>query len=54
MAGIRDQAFMATCGRLATLLNLSASTARQRFDYQASQKGINDAAGRLEIAEQML
>ena len=54
MAGIRDQAFMATCGRLATLLNLSASTARQRVDYQASQQGIKDAAGRLEIAEQML
>jgi hypothetical protein len=54
MAGIRDQAFMSTCGRLATFLNLSAATARQRVDYQANQEGIRDAAGKLQIAERML
>ncbi|MDA0290445.1 MAG: hypothetical protein O2922_00430 [Cyanobacteria bacterium] len=54
MAGIRDQAFMATCGRLATHLNLSAATARQRVDYQAAQEGIRDAAGKLILAERML
>ena len=54
MAGIRDQAFMTTCGRLATLLNLSAATARQRVDYQAAQEGIRDAAGKLILAERML
>ena len=54
MAGIRDQAFMTTCGRLATHLNLSAATARQRVDYQAAQEGIRDAAGKLILDERML
>lgn len=54
MAGIRDREFMAACGRLASCLNLSAATARQRIDYQAVKEGIRDNAGKLALAQRML
>jgi hypothetical protein len=54
MAGIRDRDFLAACARLASLLNLSSATARQRVDYQAAQEGAREPAALLAIAERML
>tara|TARA_B100001939_G_scaffold228398_1_gene196690 strand:+ start:329 stop:586 length:258 start_codon:yes stop_codon:yes gene_type:complete len=54
MAGIRDREFMAAAARLASCLNLSAATARQRIDYQAVKEGIRDNAGKVALAQRML
>ncbi|MFZ4803040.1 MAG: hypothetical protein ACOYLI_00080 [Synechococcus lacustris] len=50
----RDHKFLAACGRLASLLNLSIGAARQRIDHQIAQKGANNPASKFAVVEGML
>ena len=54
MAAQRDRAYLATCARLASVLQLSSATARLRVEQLAAREGVRDPAGRQAIAERLL
>jgi len=54
MAGITDRNYSTLCGRLASKLGVSQSSARRKVDIRAAQEGLRDVAGRIATAEALL
>jgi hypothetical protein len=54
MAGISDRNYSAACGRLASRLGISQSSARRKVEIRAAQEGARDPGSRLELAVRML
>ena len=50
----RDRQFLTSCGKLASLLNLSLGAARQRIDHQIAKEVARDPDSKLAIIERLL
>jgi hypothetical protein len=54
MAGTPNRAFNTACGRLASRLGISQSSARRKVDIRAAAEGVRDPEAKRELAERML
>jgi hypothetical protein len=54
MPGVPDRQFNAACGRLASRLGISQSSARRRVEIRAAREGVRDPAAKLAMAELLL
>ena len=54
MPPISDRAYATACGRLASALGISQSSARRRVDLRAVREGLRSNEEKLALAERML
>ncbi len=54
MAAPQDKDYVTSCGKLASALSISISSARRKVDLVAAKEGIRDNAGRLLVAQRLV
>ena len=54
MAAIQDHGYLTACAKLASSLSISQSAAKRKVELAGRSKGIKDALGLKEIAEDLL
>ncbi|MEN9767756.1 hypothetical protein [Vulcanococcus sp.] len=54
MAAPQDKDYVTACGKLASALSISISSARRKVDLVAAKEGIRDNAGRLLVAQRLV